>query len=314
MEDRRRFRHLAYLALGILPLLFSSSSAYGQAAGTQAPAVSGQSPKQSPPEQAAKQRPLVSLKDGSLTVQAQDISLRGLVENIAAEARIAVQFAGEVADQKISVAYKDVPVESALQQILKQFDAFYFYGVDDKPPARLQIVWVYPKTKGRGLEPVPPEQWASTKELKEQFASKDAATRAKAIGALVERLKDGAQDDVVNALRDPDAQVRTRALYKAGEEGLTLPQGFLASLAVSDESSYARFLALDGLSGNREMQPVVERALNDPDQYVQAKAKEILERWRWADQVGSAPQPSQAQQQIQLPQGQQGQTGLKKPQ
>lgn len=69
------------------------------------------------------------------------------------------------------------------------------------------------------MEPVPPEQWASTKELKEKFASKDAVTRAKAIGALVERLREGAQDDVMEALRDPDPQVGTRALYKAQEGG-----------------------------------------------------------------------------------------------
>lgn len=80
-------------------------------------------------------------------METQDDSLRGLVENIASEARIAVQLAGEVADQKISAACKDVPVEAASQQILEQFDAFYSYGVNDKPPARLQIVCVYPKTK-----------------------------------------------------------------------------------------------------------------------------------------------------------------------
>ena len=284
---RIKFHYLILPALGILTVHFTALPASAQA--PQPPAVSGQAPKQSPAKQASRPRPPLSVKDGSLTVQAEDSSLQGLVETIGGAARIAVQFAPEVADQKISVEYKDVPVETALQQILKEFDAFYFYGVGEKPPAKLQIIWVYPKTKGRGLEPVPPEQWASTRELKQKLTSKDAETREKAIVELVQRLGEGARSEVLDALSDTDPTVRSRALYKAEEAGLALPQGLLAGLAVSDPSSFVRFLALDGLGGNRDMQAVVERALNDPDQYVQAKAKEILERWSWADRPSQPP-------------------------
>ena len=79
---------------------------------------------------------------------------------------------------------------------------------------------------------------------------------------------------------------------------MTLPQETLAIMAGSDENSFARFLALGGLSGNRDMQGVVEHALNDPDQYVQAKAREILQRWKWADEAQRPPQSPQTQQQI----------------
>jgi hypothetical protein len=78
-----------------------------------------------------------------------------------------------------------------------------------------------------------------------------------------------------------------------------LPPSRLADIAVSDQSSFARFLALDAVGGNREFQWVVERALNDPDKFVQAKAKEILEQWKRAEEA-SRPQPPQpTQQQIQ---------------
>ena len=261
----------------------------------QARPVSAQAPVAQAP---SKQGPLLIVKEGSLTVRAENVSLRGLVENVAREARIAVEWAGEVEDQKISVEYKDLPVEAALQQILKEFDAFYFFGVDEKPPATLQVIWVYPKTKGRAFEPVPPEQWASTKELKELFASEDPETRAKAIAALVERLGEGARADVLEAMRDPDPAVRNSALYEGLDLGLTLPQDALANMAGSDENSFVRFLALGGLSGNRDMQGVVERALSDPDQFVQARAREILERWRWADEAKLPPQPPRTQQQL----------------
>ena len=286
---RTRLRYLGLPILGILMLPFTARP------------VSAQVPvaQQAPAAQALSQQgPLLIVKAGSLTVQAQNVSLRGLVENVAREARIAVQWAGEVEDQKISVEYKDFPLEAALQQILKEFDAFYFFGVNDKPPATLQVIWVYPKTKGRAFEPVPPEQWASTKELKERFASEDPETRADAIAALVERLGEGAQAEVLDAIRDPDPAVRNSALYESMDLGMTLPQETLAIMAGSDENSFARFLALGGLSGNRDMQGVVEHALNDPDQYVQAKAREILQRWKWADEAQRPPQSPQTQQQI----------------
>jgi len=203
----------------------------------------------------------------------------------------------QVPDQKINVDFQGYPVEAAVQYLLKEYDAFYYFGVYEKPPARLQVVWVYPKGKGATLEPVPPEQWASTKELKQQFASKDPEARAKAIEKLIERLVDGAQDDVLEALRDPEPAVRTRALYAAQETGVDLPPSRLADIAVSDQSSFARFLALDAVGGNREFQWVVERALNDPDKYVQAKAKEIVERQRWAEQASRPPKPRPRNQQ-----------------
>lgn len=230
-------------------------------------------------------------------MQAKDTSVRWLLDEIAREAQIALQIDPLVQDQKISVDFQGYPVEAAVQYLLKDYDVFYYYGVVDKPPARLQIAWVYPKGKGAGLEPVPPEQWASTKELKQQFASKDPQARAKAIEQLVQRLVDGAQDDVLEALRDPEAAVRTRALYAAQETGVDLPAAKLADVAISDQNSFARFLALDAIGGNREFQWVVERALNDPDKSVQAKAQEIVQRWKWADEASRPPRPRPRSQQ-----------------
>ena len=93
---RTRLRYLGLPILGILMLPFTARP------------VSAQVPvaQQAPAAQALSQQgPLLIVKAGSLTVPAQNVSLRGLVENVAREARIAVQWAGEVEDQKISVEY-----------------------------------------------------------------------------------------------------------------------------------------------------------------------------------------------------------------
>ena len=119
-------------------------------ASAQAPAGPEQPSKQPVRSSAAR----VVVKEGALTAKVQNASLRGLVQEIASQAEIAIEFDPLAPDQSVSVNYEGLPVETALPQLLKDFDVFYYFGVGDKPPARLQIVWVYPKTVGRGLKPV----------------------------------------------------------------------------------------------------------------------------------------------------------------
>ncbi|MGH9785248.1 MAG: HEAT repeat domain-containing protein [Terriglobia bacterium] len=300
------------LNFAIVTLFISGHLAYGQQApaSAQTPANSQQVPaaaagqpasaRPAPdaPAQAAPQGPPITVTDGRVTVQAQNVSVRWLVNEIARQARIAVQMDPQVSDQKVNVDFQGYPVEAAVHYLLKEYDTFYYFGVYEEPPARLQMVWVYPKGQGSTLEPVPPEQRASTKELKEKFSSEDPAQRAKAIEQLIERLVDEAHDDVVKALRDPDDRVRTTALYKAQEVGVDLPTSVLADLALSDRSSNVRFLALEGISGNRDLQWIVERALSDPNQFIQARAREILTAWERARRpANSAPKTQQEIQQ-----------------
>ena len=85
------------------------------------------------------------------------------------------------------------------------------------------VVWVYPRNAGRGLYPVPAEDWASTAEIDERLADPDPEERAWAIETLVERRGERAQDAVSKALGDDNEEVRTSALHSAVEEGIELP-------------------------------------------------------------------------------------------
>jgi len=226
------------------------------------------------------------VKDGRLTVEVKDQPLHQLLEEIARQARVAFTSEGGAGGKKlVSVKYQDVPLEEALRELLKDHDAFFFYGVEGKAPATLRAIWVYAKGKGAGQAPVPPEVWASTAELQGRLNDPDPKVRAQAVGAVVERKGDQAGDLLMSALSDQDALVRMQALYSALDAGVSLPPELLVTLT-ADPSPDVRVLALEALAEAPNAGAIAERALNDPSPAVRNKAKELL---GW--QGGRAPGP-----------------------
>ncbi len=229
---------------------------------------------------ATKGRLVATFKDGRLTVMAQGLSLERVLDTISREARVAILAAEGVGGQPVSAAFQDVPLEEGLRRILKDYDAFFFYGAERDAPASLRAVWVYLRGQGRGWAPVPPKQWASTKELAEILGDPDPQVRAHAYGALIQRNRGHALDLVLNALRDGDERVRANSLFYALRSGIELPAATLEQLALNDASPNVRFLGLEALTNhdNPNLRVIAERALNDPDPNVQGKAREILGR------------------------------------
>jgi hypothetical protein len=168
----------------------------------------------------------VSFKDGRLSVYAQDRSLERLIDEISAKSGIPIVLS-DVGSQLVSANFQNLPLDEGLRQILSKYDAFFFYGADEQHPSSLKAVWVYPKGKARGVEPVPPEKWASTKDIEAMLADKDPEVRGRAIESLVERKGEVALDAVLKCLHDDDAQVRTQALYEAVNASLQVPEEVL---------------------------------------------------------------------------------------
>lgn len=254
-----------------------------------------------------------AVKDGQLTLRAKDRPVRWLLTEIAREARVSLTVDPEISDARLSVDFRDFPVDEALRQLLTEYDAFYFYGSSDESPARLQVLWVYPKGKGAGLHPTPPEQWASTEELKERLASADREARMRSIESLVQRLGQDALEEILRALQDSDEKVRAMALHEAADNGVELPDSVVLDLAFNDRAPAVRFLAMQALASREEMKWVAERLVNDPDRHVSAGAHQILDRWERVRRKREAPgaasgepsqQPLLQQQQRQLQQQQ----------
>lgn len=240
----------------------------------------------SPPGQDSEQKSIIAVRDGRLSAQLQNQPLSGVLDKISRAARVAIIVANGLGSQRVSGQFEDVPLAEGLRWLLQEHDAFFFFSGSQNAPASLTAVWVYPKGRGRSLVPVPPEAWASTKELEARLADPDPEWRALAAETLLKRKRDQARGALLlQTLRDEDGGVRTRSLYAALRSGVKPPPDVLVNLALGDPAPHVRFLALETLARDPKLGPVVEQALNDPDPHVRNKAKEILEEWKRAKRL-----------------------------
>jgi HEAT repeat protein len=287
-------RLLLRAAKGVFLLLLGSQSVLAGSAQQQATrsvAGSALAQTQSSTSRVTSRELTVIFRDGRLTVSAKGCPLGQLLDEISSKAEVAVIATADVGTQPVSIQFKDLPLDTGLRQILENYDLFFFFAADNKPLAHLRAIWVYPKGKARGFAPVPPEQWASTKDVQRQLNDPDAGVRARAVEAIVERKRDKAQDEVNQALTDKDPQVRTRALYAALSSGVDVPEQTLTDLLFTDQSPEVRFLALDALAGSPKGVAMAELFLNDPDPHVQSRAREIFGSSSDASQSGDANKP-----------------------
>jgi len=251
----------------------------------------------SPVGREAKAEPFQSaFKYGMLTYRAQNQTLRSILDRIAAMANVDIALSEGLGDEKLSVEFHHYRLDEALRQMLKGYDAFFFYGVDEERerPASLRAVWVYRATRAQGFKPTPPDTWAaSTQEFQQMLAEPDPEVRARAIETLIRRKGDQSADALQEALRDKNEKVRIRALHRALYSGVGIPLELLIDLALNDDSMNIRFLALQALPVDPKLRWVAERALHDSNPQVNQKAEEILEELNAAN---APPSPAAAHQ------------------
>lgn len=265
--------------------------------GTEREAAERESPA-SPNEDAAREPPSgaayhVTYLDGRLSLEVESRPLVWVLDEISEKTEIAFVTDVEIEDEMISLQFIDLPLDEGLRRLLAGKDSFFYYDDDVFP----RVVWIYPPGQGRGLEPVPPQTWASTRELEEMMDAPDAETRARTVSALTERLGQEALDTVLDALQDEDGMVRAEALYAAANEDLELPADLLMKLLREDPSKDVRFLALRALSEDAGAAAAAEYALDDADPIVRAEAEEILDETEAANSPGEpAASPPQGQQ------------------
>ena len=251
----------------------------------------------SPIGREAKAEPFQSaFKYGMLTYRAQNQTLRSILDRIAAMANVDIALSEGLGDEKLSVVFQHYRLDEALRQMLKGYDAFFFYGVDEERerPASLRAVWVYRATRAQGFKPSPPDTWAaSTQEFQQMLAEPDPEVRARAIETLIRRKGDQSADALQEALRDKNEKVRIKALHRALYSGVGIPLELLIDLALNDDSMNIRFLALQALPVDPKLRWVAERALHDSNPQVNQKAEEILEELNAAN---APPSPAAAHQ------------------
>ena len=232
-----------------------------------------------PDRKRALQNPIVVVKEGRLTLEVANVRLESVLERLSEGTGIAIISAAGLERVRVSLKLQDIPLEEGLREILKDQDCFYFYSSDRDSPARLKAAWVYPKGRGRGFQPVPPEQWASTRELEGRTGDPDPDVRWRALTTLIERNRNRAVDLVQRTLKEEkNEQVRMRVLDTAIEKRIDLPAGLLANLLCCDESENIRFLALQALSEDPNAAEILKSALKDPNPHIRRTAGQMMER------------------------------------
>jgi hypothetical protein len=96
-----------------------------------------------------KPAPVITLKDGRLTLQVENLPLEWVLEEISRKAQIAIVRGPGLEGDRITRKFQDLPVDEALRQILTEHDSFFFFGVGKKAPAVLRVVWVYQRAARR---------------------------------------------------------------------------------------------------------------------------------------------------------------------
>jgi hypothetical protein len=222
----------------------------------------------------------VSIEKGRISASIRNYSLGALLEELGSRTGVALipSDGMELGAARVSAELPDVPVDEGLRRLFKNYDAFFFYGAGDGASG-LRAVWIYPRGAATGLRPVPPETWASSKELQAALADYDPEIRGRAYEALMSRPDRESRELVIQALRgisEPDGAVRERIVSMSFSTGNPLPPDFLMELVRFDASTGVRLAALDALAAEPTLKEAAQAALGDSSEVVRERAKEIL--------------------------------------
>jgi hypothetical protein len=239
-----------------------------------------------PSTESQDEQSAVVVRDGLLTVRGdRPASLVSVLSAIAQQANLEIIGLDAVQAQWVSMKELTIPLETALRQLLTDYDAFFLYA-SEGPSAPLTTIWIYPGGQGRNLAPVPPNVWAGTRELEERLRSGDPHVRANALAGLVEREGALALNKVLEALSDNSDEVRTAAVEVAVSSSLGIPAETLFAVALSDPSPQVRLLTLQAVAEHPAVRGVAEQAQFDPDPHVRTQARQILRQFSTASASG----------------------------
>ena len=243
--------------------------------------VRAQDTQRNEPEATHQGAPLVAFnKDGRVSLSAERPLLSEVLAELSAGANIPIVVADALARESVAIKLHGVTLEEALGQILAPYDAFYLYTASGRSDGAISTIWVYPRGEGRSLQPVPPAQEASTKELEQALGDPDPSVRYEAYETIIGREGTRALPTFHKALADDSDLVRFSALHAAIDAGIEISTSDLSALVSSDPSREVRLLALEGLGSRPEAEGLLASLQDDPDREVGAQAKEMLQRLR----------------------------------
>jgi hypothetical protein len=280
---------LRVLALSIAALLYAA----GLRAQTTAPrrsVMTAQNPagwtacsspddqgQDAPLQESAGQAQLI-VHEGTMSLDVRACTLTQVLSLIAAHTGVRIAVSDALPPSPRSLRTPSQSIEATLRELLRETDVFMLYASDSGAGQRLTALWVYPRGSTHDVVPVPPEQWASTRELEQQLAGWSPDLRGRAIEALIARGGDAALPQVFVALADGNPDIRLRTLDAALTAGLDVPLPQLHALVLNDPSPEVRLRALQALEERPDSAAAIEAATHDSDTNVRREAQGIARR------------------------------------
>jgi hypothetical protein len=222
----------------------------------------------------------LTVQRGRLSASIENAALLTVLEELSTVTRVTIIPGSGLHDELVSAELRGEPVDDGIRALLKNYDTFLFYGAAGRQPLpSLTAVWVYPRGAGAALRPVPPADWASTKDLEAAVNDRDPSVRERAYDALMSRPDAASHNLVLLAIRgasETDSDVRQRLLSTALSQGIDLPREILSDLVRADGTEEIRLMALETLAADEDARPVIAAALTDPSALVRDRAKEAL--------------------------------------
>jgi hypothetical protein len=218
------------------------------------------------------------VRGGLVSLEARACTLTQLLSLISARTGIRMTVSDAIPPSRLSLRTRAQSIDTTIRELLHETDVFVLYAAEPHAEQRLAAVWVYPRGSTRDVEPVPAEQWASTRELQRQLTERNPELRARAIEELIARAGDAALPQLLDALADDNAETRERALDAALAASLDVPLPNLHALALNDPSPEVRLRALQALEEQPDSTWVIEAATHDPDSNIRHEAQSVLRR------------------------------------
>ncbi len=236
----------------------------------------------------------VATSDGLVTVQARDVSVWALLEEVARQSRLIV-VSHDPLDERVTLDFQRLPLPEALDRILRDQsfaleELQRLTGAGDRRDARPRRLWVF--SKGPAGDHASADTTAAddvedldaldadglTGPLSLALADDDTNVRLDAVSALAAVGSDQAAATLAAvALSDGDSSVREEAVYALGEIGGEIGIQVLAQ-ALIDPDDDVREAAVEAFAniGGDESALALAVALNDGDDSVRAGAVDAL--------------------------------------
>lgn len=230
-----------------------------------------------------RNQPEVEFRNGRMSVNAKDVRLKDLLEEIGGKGKIEIELKdAKAAEKSVSVDIKDVIPGRALREILHGLNYAFFYS-----QTGLSRVVVVPH--GTPIEKASGDRigggrfyggmpGAGKGMLKGgPKTERDSAVEAKlaAIEAWEESEDPKSVEELGKALTDQNAEVKSAALDALSDkEGANVNQALRRGL--NDPDPDFRVEVLEALAGRGDLD-AVRKALSDPNPTVKEAAKELLE-------------------------------------